>query len=358
MAETGQVIPLTEAISAPPSPNFGAARAQLARLLIDHTLIQSYRRCRRAGQPYGFADQNALLPEHLSGGLERAYQNTALLFAVDGRLPGGLNKHFRLRASNRVSWRNLQRFAPVLDLSEYKSADGRFDSPALEDLVRKLLPLDYALMVERVADGDGDGDEIFELTHFHVKVERLTDNAIKDLGRSLGYIERRLFERGEDYVEALETKFYEYHGFSANASGRKSAGAMAAQLLAASELDFAVFVASQEDNRLTVLTPGDVVVQYLLIRLSGRARQRFEASIPAGATLGDYLVNAPDGPDAVLILRAELARAAAALPRRRRPRDKDIVASWLTLAEEVVIPLPAEAAPAIPIAWSEERVRG
>ena len=71
------------------------------------------------------------------------------------------------------------------------------------------------------------------LTHMHVKVERLTDTAIKELGKELGYVERRLFERGEDYVDALESKFFEYFGFSANAAGRKSAAAMAAQLLSA-----------------------------------------------------------------------------------------------------------------------------
>ena len=350
MAETGQVIAL-EGIAPPPrpAPDFAETRARLGRLLIDHTLVQSWRRSRRASQAYGFPDPGSLLPDHGTGRLERPYQNTALLFAVDGRMPVGLNKHFRLRASNRISWRNLSAYAPELDLSEYKSADGRFDSPNLDPLVRKLLPLDYALMVERGAEG---GD-VFELTHFHVKVERLTDNAIKDLGRGLGYIERRLFERGEDYVEALEAKFYEYHGFSANASGRKSAAAMAAQLLATSELDFAVYVASQTDNRLAVLTQEDEVAQYLLIRLSGRTRQRFEASIPAGFELADYLVNAPDGPDAVLILRARLARTEAARPHRRRARDKDVTAPWLAIAEEAVIAVPGRDAPDIAMAWSE-----
>ncbi len=358
MAERGQVIVLEGALGETPVPagaDFAETRQRLGRLLIDHTLVQSWRRCRRAGQPYGFPGPDTLLPERGTGRVEQPYQNTALVFAVDGRVPIGLNKHFRLRASNRVSWRNLSAYAPELDLSDYKSADVRFDSPGLDTLVRRLLPLDYALMVERVAEGDGD--EVFALTHFHVKLERLTDNAIKDLGRGLGYIERRLFERGEDYVEALEAKFYEYYGFSANASGRKSAGAMAAQLLATGEPDFAVYIASQADNRLTVLTRDDTVTQYLLIRLSGRARQRFEASVPPGFEPADYLVNPPDGPDAVLILRARLTRTEAARPRRRRARDKDVNKPWLALAEEAVIALPGREAPEIPIAWSEGAAR-
>ena len=118
MAETGQVIPLKPDVAAPEGPDFAAESERLGQLLIDHTLVQSWRRCRRAGQPYGFPDPGSLLPEHGAGRLERPYQNTALLFAVDGRLPVGLNKHFRLRASSRISWRNLRGYAPELDMSE------------------------------------------------------------------------------------------------------------------------------------------------------------------------------------------------------------------------------------------------
>ena len=65
-------------------------------------------------------------------------------------------------------------------------------------------------------------------------------------------------------------------------------------------------------------------------------------------------MNDPDGPDAVLILRARLARTEAARPRRRRARDKDVTSPWLAIAEESVMPVPGAAAPAIPIAWSEQ----
>ena len=99
MAETGQVIPLKPDAAAPEGPQFAAAHERLGRLLIDHTLVQSWRRCRRAGQPYGFPHPGSLLPEHGAGRLEQPYQNTALLFAVDGRMPVGLNNENRDPAS-------------------------------------------------------------------------------------------------------------------------------------------------------------------------------------------------------------------------------------------------------------------
>ena len=68
----------------------------------------------------------------------------------------------------------------------------------------QLLPLDYALLVERPLD-EASEMQPSELTHLHVKVERITDNAIRDLGSQLGYIQRSLFERGEDYVRDIVT---------------------------------------------------------------------------------------------------------------------------------------------------------
>jgi hypothetical protein len=294
------------------------------------------------------------------------------MFLIDDVLPRPLNKHFRLRASNRVSWRNIQRLAPDLDLSNFKAAHCHLDDPGFTDLLPRLLALDYALLAQQGEDDDG-----MMLSHMHVKVERLTDTAIKELGKQLGYIERRLFERGEDYVEALEGKFFEYFGFSANAAGRKSAAAMAAQLLSSHEMRFTVFVAGQEDCRLTVLDDGPIIDQYLLIRPSGQAFEMFsQAAVAAGVQdLDDYALTrlsdaqiadgADDGPDDgsggndgafPLLYRLRLERTAAAQPpgqRKRGHRDRDLLKPWLRIKEAAVLPRPGRNGPEIPFQWVE-----
>lgn len=276
------------------------------------------------------------------------------MFLIDGTLPRPLNKHFRLRTSNRVTWRNIQRLAPDLDLSDFKAAHCRLDMPGFEPLLSRLLALDYALLAQESAENGG-----MALSHMHVKLERLTDTAIKELGKQLGYIDRRLFERGEDYVEALESKFFEYFGFSANSAGRKSAAAMAAQLLSAHGRRFAVFVAGQEDCRLTILDQGPLINQYLLIRPAGSALQRFQrAAINAGVQdLGDYALARLDdtrSSDSAfpLLYHLCLERTAAAQSGQRQHRDRDLLKPWLRIKNADVLPRPGVSAPKIPYYWA------
>ena len=304
------------------------------------------------GAPYPFAQRDRLMPDRFISSHEHRDQNTAFVILVDGPLRRALVKHFRLRDNNRVSWRNIQRLAPQLDISDYKAEHCRLPSEASFDLLRKLITVDYALLLDRE---DTSAEAPVILRHMHIKIERLTDNAIRELGRKLGYIERRLFERGEDHADALESKFYEYYGFSANASGRKSAAAMAAQLLAAHHERFTVFVAGQDDCRLTVLDESPTVAQYFLIRLDDADAHRLAATArdAEAADLGAY-VAAHDGAGAPLVIyRLRLRRTPAAQPGHRDLLDRSLSGSWLDIAEEAVVPAPPADTPDLPFAWAQ-----
>jgi len=338
-----------------------ADRARLTKLLLQHCLIDSFYRFTSNGKPYPFRSAAQLLPSQGQTWVEHRDQNTALMFLIDGILPTSLNKHFRLRTSNRVSWRNIQRLAPDLDLSDFKASHCRLDDRGFEQLLPHLIALDYALLAQQSEDSDS-----MALSHMHVKVERLTDTAIKELGRQLGYIERRLFERGEDYVEALESKFFEYFGFSANAAGRKSAAAMAAQLLSAQDERFSVFVAGQEDCRLTILDQGPTIDQYLLIRPAGLALEKFQiaAAVAGVEDLTPYALSqsgsrgdARGSDDAVAMLyRLTLDRTLAAQPGARRHRDRDLSKPWLSIKDAAIIPRPGQNGPDIPFLWHHDEV--
>jgi hypothetical protein len=328
-----------------------ADRARLTNLLLRHCLIDSFQRFRSMGKPYPFVSADQLLPSQGQARVEHRDQNTALMFLIDGILPTSLNKHFRLRTSNRVSWRNIQRLAPDLDLSNFKASHCRLDDAGFEQLLPHLIALDYALLAQQ-----GDDTDNLAMSHMHVKVERLTDTAIKELGKQLGYIERRLFERGEDYVEALESKFFEYFGFSANAAGRKSAAAMATQLLSDQDERFAVFVAGQEDCRLTILDQGPTIEQYLLIRPTGLALERFQiAAMAAGVEdLAPYALNQDVDSPAAMLYCLTLERTEAARPGARRHRDRDLLKPWLAIKDAAVLPRPGGNGPDIPFPWDED----
>jgi hypothetical protein len=338
---------LTLVASAEPEDGFRRAMVRLNTMLVEHCLVGTFARFRLAGLGYRFPPPKQAYPASVPVAVEDPNRNTALLFCVDGTLPPSVRKHFRLRNSNQVSWRNIRRLLPDADIEDYRTTHNRIVAPECRALLHQLLPLDYALLVERPLDEAGE-IQPSELTHLHVKVERITDNAIRDLGRQLGYIQRSLFERGEDYVEALEAKFFEYHGFAAHASGRQAAAAMAAQLLRHHAPRFSVFVASQESGRLTVLTEKDTVTQYLLVEADDRLLARIgPASVP------HYVV--PGGADAPggAVLRLRLNRTTAALPQPRRNRDADIMAPWLEIAAQEILPLPHHAADPLPYDWAE-----
>ncbi len=357
MVDSSNIIPLP---SAPPADAFLTNRKRLTDLLLRHCLIDSFYRFIANGKPYPFTDAAQLLPGVSQSGVEHLDQKTVLMFLIDGTLPRPLNKHFRLRASNKVTWRNIQRLAPDLDLSDFKASHCRLDEGADDDgfetLLQRLISLDYALLAQRGEDDDG-----IVLSHMHVKVERLTDTAIKELGKQLGYIDRRLFERGEDYVEALEGKFFEYFGFPANAAGRKSAAAMAAQLLSAQGQRFSVFVAGQEDCRLTVLDQSPRIDQYLLIRPTGLALERFHMAAAAAGVddLSNYALTrlqdsqTQDGAFAMLY-RLTLERTGAARPGARQHRDRDLLKPWLSIQDAAVLPRPGRDGPEIAFLWDQE----
>lgn len=350
MSDKTNVIPLhPQSIQ----PGYAEARARLTNLLIRYTLIDSFFQFISDGKPYPFPRPDELLPEAAQRHIEHKQQNAVLMVLIDGPLPRPLNKHFRLRASNRVTWRNIQRLAPQLDLSDFAAAHCRLSDDGFEQLLTRLLPLDYALLAGH--DGSESDSGLLALTHMHVKVERLTDNALKDLGRELGLIDRRLFERGEDFVEELESRFFEYYGFSANSSGRKSAAAMAAQLLNQHGARHTVFVAGQEDSRLTLLDDGGDIVQYMLIRLNKAQLDTFRAQLKALGIedLSVYSVTGSgDGPRCALY-RVRLSRTDAAQPGSAQRRDARMHTPWLAITEEAILPRPGIDAPEVPFSWAK-----
>lgn len=329
-------------------------RGRLTNLLLRHCLVESFYRFISNRKPYPFANPNQLLPSQDYSWIEHHDQNAVLMFIIDGKLPRPLNKHFRLRASNKVTWRNIHRLAPDLDLSEFKAKHCRLDDVGFADLLPKLISFDYALLAERQNVG-----ESMALSHMHVKVERLTDTAIKELGKELGYVERRLFERGDDYVEVLENKFFEYFGFSANAAGRKSAAAMATQLLSVQGKRFTVFVAGHEDCRLTVLDQSPLIEQYLLIKLTGLDLKRFHLAASAAGVedLSAYSVerlqNAKSQQGTFTTLyRLTLERTPAAQPLNRS--DRDLLKPWLKIKHAEVLPRPGCDGLEIPFRWDSD----
>ncbi len=326
--------------------SFAATRDKLSEFLIQATLIESYHSFIRHAKPYPFATRESLRPGASMASFEHPFQRSALILIVDGALPANLRKHIRFRRANELSADNLSRLAPEI-AEELPLPDGlAMRDAGFPAVLDRLLDLDYALLMQRAS-----ASSPIALSHMHVKVERLTDNAVRLLARDLGYIRRTLYENGEAHAEMLERKYFEYFGFAANASGRKCAAAMAAQLLGADVFRFAVFATCQEDCRLTMLDDSESVTHHLLLPVKTEILRAIGAE-----NLESYAIEAGAGAngESVVCYRVRFRRTAAARPllseSSARP-DSGLKQPWLEIAEQVLLPLPGQHAPALPYDW-------
>ncbi len=336
-----------DAIMENKTSSYAATRDRLSEFLIRATLIESYHSFSRHDKPYPFAAPESLQLCISTAAYEHPFQRSALILVVDGPLPASLRKHIRFRSANEMTAANLSRLAPEIAEDLIPPQGLSMADEGFPALLSRLLDMDYALLMQRPAERAP-----ISLSHVHVKVERLTDNAVRVLARDLGYIRRTLYEKGEGHAEMLERKYYEYFGFAANASGRKCAAAMAAQLLAQEASRFAVFASCQEDCRLSVIDESEIVTHHLLIRLKTDALRRIGAS-----QVADYSIqqHSDDGDQTIVCYRARFQRTAAAQPiKSASPVRSDIGLEepWLELAQAEVLPLPGHDAPALPYNWN------
>ncbi|MEO5349124.1 MAG: hypothetical protein H7836_05715 [Magnetococcus sp. YQC-3] len=320
-------------------------RERITRNLISHTLIDSFKNFCTHGVPYPFVSPSMLRPGSVTNAKEYDLQNSGLVILLSETIPEKLRKNFRFREGNRLCKENLLEVAPDLsEMDQYKWSMRHSNHKNFDALLKMLLPLDYALLVQHVPNGESWP---FELTHFHVKVERLLDNAIRGLAIYLRYLNRSLYEQGEEHVDLLEKKFFEYFNFYHNASGRRCAAALAAQLLAWKKIPATIFIASQQTRRLTLLTTSNVseevqVEQYLLLRMDAELSNQLITSgkkWPIDIQNDFFLQCADQSNIALMRARYEHTEAGRPIPadqpvRTLNPREK-----WIRLKDEALIPI-------------------
>ncbi|MBF0611740.1 MAG: hypothetical protein G8345_04265 [Magnetococcales bacterium] len=319
------------------------ARNKITQFMIRYILVESYQKFVQARKPYPFVPANSLRPGSVTPTKEYTLHNNALVVFLEDVLPVKLRKHFRCRPSNRMLKGNILSVAPDLQgMETYEPSMRRVLDDGFEDLMRIMLPLDFSLLIQNAADPEDAPD--YELTNFHVKIERLTENALCNLGMHLNYLEKTLYEHGEDFVEIMERKFLEYFNFYHNAAGRRTAAALAGQLISRERLTGTIYIASQQDRRLTLLStckpnPNVEVEQFLLQPLDSTelARLRQWGKEHQLDINQQFLVRRNPG---VVVVRVRYQHTDAAYPtpdgslrKGINPRER-----WIRLVEEAIVP--------------------
>nr|CRH07630.1 protein of unknown function [Candidatus Magnetococcus massalia] len=339
--------------------SYWQGRQHILELLIKYTLIDSYDKFRKARTPYPFVSRQSLRPGSVIASKEYKLHNSALVVMMADSMPAKLRKHFRCREGNRVLKKNIAAVAPDLPgLDSYDSAAREIHHPQFDDLMKMLLPLDFALLVQHENE-----DNKFKLTNFHVKIERLMDMALRTMGQHLNYLERGLYEQGETFIDQFERKFFEYFNYYHNAAGRRSASSLAAQVLAMESQEATIFSSSQQDRRLTLLSSfndsNDISIeQYVLLSLDSDEYKRLrDWSKEHDIDFRNHYLIHPQSTHPTVVMKVKYKHTEAAMPiDSNEVRELNIRERWIRLVEEAIVPLHPDATSCIgyPVAYKKD----
>ena len=115
-------------------------------------------------------------------------------------------------------------------------------------MLKALLPVDYALLIQR--NFDTKARDRYSLSHFHVRIDWPIADAAEDLAKNLRYISKDLYEKGDKYAEDIQKKYFEYYGQPFMVGGRRTAAIVAAQYLKRISCISTIYTGSSESRAL------------------------------------------------------------------------------------------------------------
>ncbi len=314
-------------------------RDEMDRILIYLSLIESYRKFSEQNETYPFVESRDLKPRVRCCDKEFELHNRFLVIFCEGSLPSTVKKHIRIFDSNKVTKDNL---SPLLDifLSQKFYPNLRyFNSPHFSALLKDLIPVDYALLIQR--DPSVRSEHRFMLSHFHVKIDWSISEAAESLGKQLRYVSKNLYENGDKYAEMLQQKFFESYGFHYTVGGRRTAAAVAYEYLKQFPFLSTVYVSSSESRMFTRISEQGCS-KYVLIQMNdhemGMMAQSANLSEErfAEAFLLDRVEDKGVGIFQVVYGLTDHSRPPADGKLRRLKPDYH----WLTVIKQLLIPLP------------------
>jgi hypothetical protein len=257
----------------------------------------------------------------------------------EGTIPGWYKKYVRFFDSNKVTKEGVAELAYVQLHKKYTKNLRYFENPGFENLVLDLLPVDYALLIQK--DPTIKTRTRYAMTHFHVKIDWPIDNATEEMAQQMRYIAKDLYEVDEKYAENLNNKLFENYGFHYAVGGRRTAAVVAAQFLKKMEFVSTVYVASTESRTLTRLSERGVS-RYVLVklptdevsRLASENRMKFDNFVER------FLIDVQDdfGVGVFQVVYRNTIHSKPPEDGKLRELRPDF--QWLTVSDQLLVPLP------------------
>ena len=307
--------------------------------MLQHALVNSYENFTKKEIPYPFVEKRELKPRARIPGIEHECQNAFLAIFVEDTIPAIHKKYIRFFDVNKTTKVNLLQ-SKILPLTgRYDRMQKYLDSAKFSNLLDVLLPVDYALLIQR--DPASKTRDRYCLTHFHVKIDWPVAEAAENLAQYLRYISKDLFEKGDKYAEDIQKKFFEYYSLPVMAGGRRTAAIVAAQYLKALPCISTIYASSCETRALIRISERGVS-KFILIKFSVEEMQEIAAAnlMPLHLFRKNYLIS-KEKKDGVCIFEACYSPPDSARPPmdgKLRELKPDL--SWQTVSRQFVLPKP------------------
>ncbi|MDA8404287.1 MAG: hypothetical protein M0Z56_08860 [Desulfobacteraceae bacterium] len=315
-------------------------RDEVNRFLLEKALTQSYQNFAAHKIPYPFVERRELKPRARIPKQEYECQNSFLVIFLEDIIPPEHKKYIRFFDSNRTTKTNLLASKTLPLDSTFDRTQKYMDSAHFMDVFDELLPVDYALLIQR----DPSrllGQDRYSISHFHVRIDWPITEAAEDMARELRYISKDLYEKGEKYAEDAQRKFFEYYSLPEMVGGRRTAAAVAAQYLKRIPCISSVYVASSESRALIRSTECGVS-KFVLVKLTEKEMTQIAESnnMPVSRLKKNYMV-AGEGRSGVFIFRVTYTRTVHAMPPESgKLRELVPEPYWLTVGYQHILPRP------------------
>ena len=313
-------------------------RDELDQFVLRYSLVESYNNFLRLRMPYPFVELRELKPRARIPSNEFDAQNSFLIIFSEDFIDKKHKKYIRYFDINKTTKDNLLKHKYFPDVENFNRDIKFFETSEFFSLLRSLLPIDYALLIQR----NQRTKVRYALTHFHVRIDWPIAEASENLAKELRYISKDLYEKGDKYAEDFQKKLFEYYGIPVMSGGRRTAAIVAAQYFRQFPGITTVYVASSESRNLLRIDERGVCKSVLVKLPDSEIKKLIDnAGITQNSFTKNYVI-ARQRKNYICILNVKYDYTSHALPSEGgRLRELNPDTNWLTVSQEHILPKPS-----------------
>ncbi len=315
-----------------------ALRDELDQYLIEFALVDSYANFQKAKEKYPFVEKRELKPRAKVREVENSLMNSFIVIFAEDEIPQEMKKNIRYFSNNKVTKEHLGELKLIgLNLSDrFQKQMKYFESNKFNDLLRMLLPVDYALLIQK--DNSIKHKNRYALSHFHVRIDWMIDSAAESMAKELRYISKDLYEKGEEFALEVVEKLFEYYSFHHSVSGRRTAAMLAGQLLRQASFFSTIFVSSAESRTLTRISENGVS-KFALIQLDNQAIEHIEKHKNGNPNFTkDFLIHRTKDYGVAILQVVYTHNEHSKPPIDGKMRDLKVDLQWLRIRNQLLLP--------------------